>query len=94
MKLPLGNLVTIQQSSLVIVGIFGSIFFNEAFTRLKMVACCLCFVGIVIMFKPAFLFGSDEETGQASVPTLHYLVYASLPLILSFVQLVLRGLSR
>ena len=91
MTLPLGNVATILQSYVIFTGIFGSIIFNEPFTKPKILATIFCFTGVIIIFKPEFLFGTDINY---KISYFEMCVYLSFPLILSVVTLLLRGLSR
>jgi len=59
--LPLSEASVISQTSPVIVGIFAAIFLKEKYEKSQFFGALFCFVGVIFVAKPAFLFQLDEE---------------------------------
>jgi len=58
---PLSEASVISQCTPVIVGIFAAIFLKEKYEKSQFFGALFCLVGVMLVAKPAFLFGVDED---------------------------------
>lgn len=60
-RIPLGDTVSLTFASTIFAGILGRIFLKEAYVLLDFAFSLLSLSGVVLIAKPAFLFGDNEQ---------------------------------
>ena len=60
--LSLGDAVSINFTNVVFAGILGKIFLKESYAKFDFFCSLLSLGGVMLIAKPAFIFGADEQT--------------------------------
>ena len=69
--LPLSYFSVIQRLTPIYIGIIGSLFFNEPYKRLHFIITLFCFLGVILIIQPDFLFGSGEINEKMENSTIY-----------------------
>ena len=75
-------------------GIFGLLFLQETYPTFERILGGVCFVGVVLIVRPPFIFGEDEQSGAKEMPISRFL--AAIICIIStalwsLIQIILRA---
>lgn len=66
LKLSISETITVYSSSAIMNGVLASIFLGEPYRRIEKVLGAICFVGVILIVRPPFIFGSE-----AAAETVH-----------------------
>jgi drug/metabolite transporter (DMT)-like permease len=75
-ELPLGDANTIIFLAPVFSGIFGYLILGEPWRLIDFMFTCLSFVGIILVVRPSFLFGTENDAGLSVVGVVAGLIAA------------------
>lgn len=58
---PLSYFAVLQRLSPLWIGLIGAIYFNEPYKLIHLIATILCFVGVILIVKPSYIFPREEK---------------------------------
>ncbi len=91
--LPLSIVAVLQRISPLWVGIFGALLYKEPYKLIHIITTIISFSGILLIFKPGFIFGHNEISVEKSHDYLIGLILLLMhTIVVSFITLTIREL--
>lgn len=98
LSLPISEIVTIISMIAIFNGIIGSYLLGEPYLKIEKILGAISFVGVFLIVRPPFIFGTEENDGHAPTGSLPRYLAGLLTLgcavIYSFVQVNLREIQK
>lgn len=91
--LPLSIVAVLQRINPLWVGLFGALFYNEAYTILHFMITIVSFLGVIFIMKPSFLFGKSENTEEKYEYLIGVILALGNSILQSIIQLTIRELK-
>ena len=60
--MPIGDMTMIAASSTIFVCVYGRIFLSEPIQKINVFNIALVLIGILLITKPRFIFGNDDDS--------------------------------
>ena len=94
--LPLSYVSVLQRITPLWVGIFGTLIYKEPYKLVHIITTFISFLGIILIFKPTFIFGEDQskhmDTDKKNEYYLGLILITANTIVASFIQLTIRAL--
>lgn len=59
---PLSYFAVLQRLSPLWIGLIGAVYFNEPFKVIHLITTILCFIGVILIVKPSYIFPREENS--------------------------------
>ena len=90
--LPLSVISGLQTTTPLWVGILGALFYSETYKLIHVITGVLSFIGIILIFKPNFLFGNPPESEIHDQYVIGVILIIIQTILGAFIQLTIRAL--
>ena len=90
--LPLSIVSVLQRISPLWVGILGFLFYNEAYGLIQIISTAVSMIGVLMIMKPKFLFGS-EDIPKSDAYILGMILALANSVLQAIIQLTIRELK-